>query len=106
MFDNYYCFYCSCETDINECESSPCQNGGTCQDLTGTYACVCNESFIGYNCENARVITCLDLPCQDNSTCRDDCKYDYYCVYLKWSELCTYINNLIHLIYDNNSFSD
>jgi hypothetical protein len=23
-----------CSTNVNECASAPCQNGGTCQDLT------------------------------------------------------------------------
>ncbi|XP_018420048.1 PREDICTED: protein crumbs homolog 1 [Nanorana parkeri] len=30
-----------CEQDINECESNPCQNGGTCENLNGTYTCHC-----------------------------------------------------------------
>ena len=30
-----------CEVNINECESSPCQNQGTCLDERGAFRCVC-----------------------------------------------------------------
>ncbi|XP_077308887.1 protein crumbs homolog 1 isoform X2 [Lithobates pipiens] len=30
-----------CDQDINECQSNPCQNGGTCENLHGTYTCHC-----------------------------------------------------------------
>ena len=32
-----------CETEINECESDPCQNGGTCIDEVDEYYCLCEE---------------------------------------------------------------
>lgn len=31
----------NCEIEINECQSHPCQNGGTCIDLVGHYICSC-----------------------------------------------------------------
>ncbi len=31
--------------DINECLSSPCQNGGTCIDLENSYACYCPDGY-------------------------------------------------------------
>lgn len=34
-----------CEIDINECQSSPCQNGGTCIDLENSYACYCPDGY-------------------------------------------------------------
>ncbi|XP_070566519.1 uncharacterized protein [Ptychodera flava] len=40
-----------CETDIDECSSSPCQNGGTCVDGIASYSCQCGPDFIGTNCE-------------------------------------------------------
>ena len=41
-----------CETDINECESGPCLNGGTCQQLfSGGFQCRCSAFFIGDLCE-------------------------------------------------------
>jgi len=39
----------SCQVD--ECQSDPCQNGGTCTDLLGDYSCECKEPFIGKDCE-------------------------------------------------------
>ena len=38
--------------DIDECQSQPCQNNGTCQDLSGGYLCNCTAGFNGNNCEN------------------------------------------------------
>jgi hypothetical protein len=32
-----------CTTDIDECQSSPCQNGGTCINEIGKYTCQCNQ---------------------------------------------------------------
>ena len=43
-----------CQTNILECNSNPCQNGGTCQDRIGGYQCVCSDRFEGTNCENER----------------------------------------------------
>lgn len=41
-----------CETDINECESNPCQNGGQCIDEVGSYKCNCTGTgFEGPQCE-------------------------------------------------------
>ena len=40
-----------CETDINECESQPCKNTGTCRDGVNEYKCGCSTSFIGSHFE-------------------------------------------------------
>ena len=40
-----------CRTDLDECESSPCQNGGRCVDHYKEYECVCPDKFTGTNCE-------------------------------------------------------
>ena len=37
----------NCETDINECNSEPCENGATCDDLPGRYECICVPGFEG-----------------------------------------------------------
>ena len=42
--------------DINECDSSPCQNGGTCNDGINSYTCTCVPGYTGGNCEIGDVI--------------------------------------------------
>ena len=37
--------------DVNECESSPCKNNGSCVDGVGSYTCVCSQGYIGEECE-------------------------------------------------------
>ncbi|XP_070578928.1 uncharacterized protein [Ptychodera flava] len=39
--------------DIDECESEPCLNGGTCTDDVNVYTCACAEGYSGTNCEVA-----------------------------------------------------
>jgi hypothetical protein len=39
-------------TDINECSSNPCKNGGTCKDLINGYECTCVPGYNGLNCGN------------------------------------------------------
>lgn len=43
-----------CSPDVDECQSEPCKNGGTCQDLLGSFACYCPEGFVGTQCETGR----------------------------------------------------
>ena len=51
-------------SDIDECSSSPCQNGGTCTDLVNRYECFCMaELYSGLHCEtckwhNKNIIAC------------------------------------------------
>lgn len=37
----------NCEIEVNECQSHPCQNGGTCIDLVGHYICSCPPGTLG-----------------------------------------------------------
>lgn len=43
--------YFSISLDINECDSSPCKNGGTCADGINSYSCDCVPGYMGSNCE-------------------------------------------------------
>ncbi len=65
--------FTSCEVDLDECESHPCQNGGTCSQslLPGNYTCECPSEFEGRNCQDVKVRTCAHLPCLNGGTCRN-----------------------------------
>ena len=41
--------------DIDECASSPCQNGGTCIDALNAYTCNCIPGYEGDNCEIGKI---------------------------------------------------
>ena len=56
----------SIQTDINECASSPCLHGGTCNDQVGNYSCECTTAWAGVNCAGKNLCYhhtnyCLDL---------------------------------------------
>ena len=44
-----------CETEVDECGSSPCMNNALCRDQVNGYTCVCQhtetEYFTGTHCE-------------------------------------------------------
>ena len=42
--------------DVDECDSSPCQNGGTCVDGINSYTCNCKKGYIGSNCETGNIL--------------------------------------------------
>lgn len=53
------CYRQRCDSDVsyiliselNECISEPCLNGGSCHDLIGEYQCDCVEGYIGQRCQ-------------------------------------------------------
>ena len=42
-------------TDVDECASDPCDNGGSCDDLVAGYNCTCAAGFTGANCEISKL---------------------------------------------------
>ena len=45
-----YVYYIS-STDVDECASAPCQNGGTCIDQVNGYLCHCEPGFTDLQCQ-------------------------------------------------------
>ncbi|KAJ7363620.1 Olfactomedin-like protein 2A [Desmophyllum pertusum] len=57
-------------TDINECDSNPCLNGGSCVDLVNEYNCSCEPGYNGSRCEND-INECDSNPCLNGGSCLD-----------------------------------
>lgn len=42
--------------DVNECLQNPCSNSVTCQNVPGSYTCVCNSGWTGQDCDIGKFI--------------------------------------------------
>ncbi|XP_035234358.1 protein crumbs homolog 2-like [Anguilla anguilla] len=60
----------NCSVNIDECESSPCQNGASCEDLVNSYKCICPAGYTGTDCETD-IDECESGPCQNGAECED-----------------------------------
>ena len=68
----------TCGTEVDECDSNPCQNGGLCTDNLNSFTCSCSVGFTGDTCQD--VDDCLSNPCQNGGTCIDgDNSYTCQC---------------------------
>jgi len=74
----------TCGTDVDECVSDPCQNGGVCTESNSDatipaaeYTCACVVGFEGFDCET-NTQECLSSPCAHDGTCTD-CLDSYSC---------------------------
>ena len=48
-YQNVYCVLCASVTD--ECTSSPCLQGGTCNQGVGWFTCDCVPGYVGDTCD-------------------------------------------------------
>ncbi len=55
-------------TGYNECESNPCENGGTCTDLIGDFSCNCPPGLTGPTCD-INIGVCQSNSCANGGTC-------------------------------------
>ena len=54
-----------CETDIIECASNPCENGGTSdENEANMFTCDCASGYTGITCETD-VMECNSSPCEN-----------------------------------------
>ena len=68
----------NCAIDIDECESSPCENAGVCYDShsddyeikPGVYKCICSGHYSGTQCE-LETHDCASHPCQHGGHCTE-----------------------------------
>ena len=54
--------------DFNECDSNPCQNGGTCHNLRNHYKCNCTVGYDGVNCTHRKFVFQNLLAYSDSTT--------------------------------------
>lgn len=66
-----------CEMNINDCESNPCLNSGSCIDEINSFRCLCVPGFVGELCQ-LNVDDCLMKPCANGGVCSDRIN-DYTC---------------------------
>ena len=58
-------------SDINECSSNPCLNGGSCSDQVNGYVCSCAAGYTGLWCETGRT---QSLAIKSKALCRNPCR--------------------------------
>ena len=59
-WDLVYCF----QLAISYCESDPCENGATCEDLINAYSCQCAPGFSGKHCEISKIAMVVFMWCK------------------------------------------
>ena len=66
MHSKYMVNFAIFVSDIDECDSSPCQNGGTCHNGQNMYTCTCLPGWTGHDCEIGEQISRVFLRLKKN----------------------------------------
>lgn len=66
-----------CQTDINYCLDTSCQNGGTCIEQVEGFSCLCPPRFIGPVCNISN--DCSQSICHNQGTCMDSPSLGHTC---------------------------
>jgi len=45
-------------TDIDDCDSDPCQNHGTCIDKINDFSCICAPGYTDKECSTGKMSVC------------------------------------------------
>ena len=61
---------CAIVSDIDNCASSPCFNGGSCISEWNNFRCTCPSGYYGKTCEEEKN-ECASKPCYGDAACVD-----------------------------------
>ena len=79
-----YDFAGNCSQEINECNSNPCQFGGTCIDLVNDYRCECSIYTSGKNCS----VVCPSSSCEQEICSPNPCLNGGHCDVQSGQRIC------------------
>ncbi|KAI3382076.1 hypothetical protein SNEBB_000637 [Seison nebaliae] len=85
-----------CQTQVNYCTNSTCENGGTCNMHGTLIKCLCVEGFTGVRCE-VPIASCSNHKCENGGTCTRinatavhcNCLDDYYGDHCEYVYICS-----------------
>ena len=94
-------------SDISECASSPCQNGGTCRDLVNAFTCDCAAGYEGIHCQSSKCSSKIVTNNNNNSNyitkiVADFCTCTHRCLLLHTVTLTIKADDIIDVYHDGD----